>query len=644
MTEELSPFERKLREKQGNLLGAPGLLPQAKSQPKAGAASPNTAAYENDVPSAEEVGLGRISPEQEALDKAIESLDIIDAYTKWCRKMTPKVYPGQRESIKISCPNPQHPDKNPSAWINLDKQTYYCSGCAQGGDTWDIAAYHFGFPVPGYKDPEMFRQLREKMGLDLGFQIAQGMTGPVVIPPANSQVSKQQEEEDDEPPPVSVLPSAAAQQAAQEESALAANAPTIDWRTLVQEDTFLRIWLESTTQDDCPEEYHFWTGVMALGFAAGRDLTLEDRRPVVGNLFVCLTGRSGVGKSIAKEYLTDALADAMPYEDSNIVSRGVKHIRSPGSAEYLVACFESSEDDPTSPHGQPKRKLYYPVRGLVDFEELAALMGTAGRMGNNLKPQLMDVFDARKRLGTGSNTGGIRRADMPFGQALSTTQNRSLRRLLEKGDDGSGFINRWVFAQGKEKPPRSRGGVAVDLSQAIIKLKQIHQWSFGGGTITWSDAASQKWDDFFHQVVNPTMRKAEDNGTAVLNRLDLLMKKLFLLFAVNRMERELSVESVQQAIDMWPYLLATYGMVSQEMVKTEESDLVDEILGQIARLTKANGKGPSKRELYNAVKRKVTNDKMLVDILTNMIKLERIHEVPSPAGQRGRPTVRYEVA
>lgn len=621
-----TPFERKLRERKE-------AQQTTRQVPPPVAGNKSASNYEADAPTAEEVGLGKISPEQQALTEAIEQLDIVEAYRKWCKKMNPKVGASQRESIMISCPNPQHPDKNPSAWANRDKNTYYCSGCAEGGDVWDIAAYHFGFPVPGYKsDPVMFRQLREKIGLDLGFQVVQGLTQTHVVLPATGT-------EEEETKPVGMLPSAAAEEAAREEAELAAHAPTIDWRSIVQTNSFLDLWMRATTLDDSPEEYHFWTGLMALGFAAGRDLTLEDRRPVVGNLFVCLTGRSGIGKSLAKEHLTDALREAMQYDISNVTSRGAKHIRSPGSAEYLVACFEASEEDPTN----SKRRVYFPVRGLVDFEELAALMGTAGRAGNNLKPQLMDIYDARKEIGTGSNTGGVRRADFPFGQAVSTTQNRSLRKLLEKGDDGSGFINRWVFAQGKEKPPRSRGGVPIDLSESVTRLRQIHQWTFTGGQVTWSDEASDLWDNFFHQTVFPTMRKAEDNGTAVLNRMDLLMKKLFLLFSINRMERVLSAASVQQAIDLWGYLLATYGVVNVEMLKTEGSELRDEVLSQITRLTNANSKAPSRREIYNSVKRKITSDKDLIDIITNLLKLELIHEIPPPPG-RGRPTVRYAIS
>jgi hypothetical protein len=637
VTTEETPFERKVRERQA----ARGLAPTP-SQPVAGSKTASPAAkFEKDAPTAEEIGLS-ISPEQEALDKAIEQLGIINAYMKWCGKMTPKVGAGQTESIMISCPNPDHPDKNPSAWINKAKDTYFCSGCQQGGDIWDIAAYHFGYAVPGYKqDPVVFRELREKMGADLGFQQVRSITGKTVV------VAPAAPGEEEEPPSKPALTPAGAEEELTKEQIEEnnRNAPTIDWRNIVQSDSFLHEYLAATTQDTCPEEYHFWNGLLALGFAIGRDVTLDDTEQVIGNLFVCLTGPSSAGKSRSKRHLDRMLRAHLPYDLSNKVSRGVKIMKAPGSAEYLIAGFTSMDELPAAIPGGTTLKNYYPVRGLVEFDELSQLMSTAGRAGNAIRPQLMELFDAPAVLESGSLTGGMRHAEQPYGSVISTTQNRSLRKLLDAGDDGSGFINRWIFAQGKLKKRLPMGGAVIDTNEAGNKLKQIHQWSFKGRKLQLTPEALQAWADFFYSTVVPTQDKADEQGTAVLARMDLTMKKLFLLFAANRMEEIVSVESVQQAIQLWPYLLKTFGAVSVEMKKSQTSDLQDEVIGQIKRLTDRNGVAPSRKQVYDMVKRKLEGGtKELVDLLTVLVKAELIHEVPPKAGAVGRPTMRYEVA
>lgn len=601
--------------------------------------------FEQDAPTAETLGL-TLSPEQEALDNAIEHMGIINAYLKWCGKMTPKVSPGQRESIMISCPNPAHPDKNPSAWINLTKDTYFCSGCQQGGDLWDIAAYHFGYAVPGYKqDPTVFRELREKMGADLGFQKLTSITGKTVMF-APAAVEEEGKTLEDAPAKPALLPSAAEEELNKEQiEENNRNAPTIDWRSIVQPDSFLHEYLLATTQDTCPEEYHFWNGMLALGFGIGREVTLDDTEQVVGNLYVCLTGPSSAGKSRSKRHLSRMLRSALPYDSANKVSRGVKQMKAPGSAEYLIASFTSMDEIASPVAGGKPLQMFYPVRGLVEFDELSQLMSTAGRVGNAIRPQLMELYDAPEVLESGSQTAGIRRADLPYGSVISTTQNRSLRKLLDSGDDGSGFINRWIFAQGKLKPRLSMGGPMIDTSVAGNKLKHIHQWAFKGRRLAMTPDALKVWDDFFHSTVVPTQDKADEQGTAVLARMDLTMKKLFLLFAANRMEDSVSADSVQQAISMWPYLLKTFGSVSVEMKKSQSSDLQDEVLGQIKRLTDRNGVAPSRKQIYDMVKRKLEGGtKELVDLLAVLTKAELIHEVPPKAGAVGRPTMRYEVA
>src|SRR5580765_1718264 len=69
------------------------------------------------------------SEEDTNIDHVLDRLTVLEAYNRWCGKMRPRVRPGQRESIMISCPNPSHVDSNPSAWINLDKNVWTCGGC-----------------------------------------------------------------------------------------------------------------------------------------------------------------------------------------------------------------------------------------------------------------------------------------------------------------------------------------------------------------------------------------------------------------------------------------------------------------------------------------------------------------------------------
>lgn len=631
-------------------------------------AGPNPSVPDEDIPQVEL----HLDPEEEALDLAIKNLSIVDAYAKWCGKMVPKVG-NKREGVMVSCPSPLHADTNPSAWLNLDKNVYYCPGCAYGGDAWDIAALNYGFAVPGYKNnAQDFRKLREMMALELGFSLVRGYSGTFLVPPedeqtgqaeqAPTQASSPQVEapatgevhaapsgvsapaapvESAVETPVGKLPSAVEKEQAEQEYLNNRDAPTIDWKSFIPEDTFLRTWLNSTTVDDCPEEYHLWTGLMAVGFAIGRKKVLWDLRPVVGNLFTCLVGPSGARKSQASEHLANVLDMTLQWNSTSYT--GVKRITAPGSAEYLVKALSATEEDPST----PGNLIHHPVRALVEFGEMSTLMGIGGRAGSVLKPQLMDIYDAKRVVGSGSLTHGERYAREPFGQCLSTTQNDSLNRLLDKGDDASGFMNRWIFAGGRLKPPRAYGGTQVSLTDSAAMLNQIYMWTYTGASeIQWSDSAVAHWTEFFHDTLHPTKMAAEKNGSALLNRLDLLMKKLILLFTANMMCDTVPKLAVEQAIKLYPYLLQTFGVVSKQINRTEDSDLLGKVVSAIEKLTVANGKGPTKREIYNCVKASIKTTKQLGDLLKSMVDLELIVEmVPvRQPGQRGQLGVRYAVA
>jgi AAA domain len=98
----------------------------------------------------------------DAIDQFLDGVDILDAYRRWCGKSEPDPG-GRREGIMISCPNPAHPDHDPSAWINLDQQVYFCACCGDGGDKFTIASYHFGLDTKT-RFPELKRQMAKACG------------------------------------------------------------------------------------------------------------------------------------------------------------------------------------------------------------------------------------------------------------------------------------------------------------------------------------------------------------------------------------------------------------------------------------------------------------------------------------------------
>lgn len=609
------------------------------------------------------------------MDRIVGNIDIIDAYSRWCGKMRPVVRSGQTESIMVSCPVPGHADKKPSAWINTDKQTWFCASCQQGGDAHDLAAYHFGYSVPNYKQGSDFHKLRIQMAGDYGYRL-ETLPGDVKVLSSP---------EDDPLGLVSGIPDTPEQNGHAPEVVAAETAPLntsapektlekgvvtapepktqpeedkpeaqvvdlfepeeeflfspLDWKPVAPDGTFIGEYMKAAVVDDVPEEYHFFSALVALGFACGRDARLDDGNPVFGNLFVCTLGPSGSGKSRARGHLDDLLATALPHDWNDPLSKGVRRVSAPGSAEVLIQNFQKAVEDPIN----PKIVAYYaPVRGIIDFSELSSLVGRTNRTGSVMIPTLMQFYDMDRLIATSSMGTGTKEAHWPFASAFTTTQPKSLKNLISKQDASSGFLNRWVFVPGTYKKKLAIGRVSVDMTDAAIKLQEVIGWASAfnpSDLVTWSEDAAALFTKFFHETVEKDKR---DDQSDMLTRMDLLMKKLVLLFTANRRLREVPVESVRDAISLYTYLIDAYSIPAGQLGTSLASEVADAIISVTKKQFDLNGQGVSLSHISRSLWRRKYPLDLLLKTADSLTKLDFLKAEQPNTGRVGRPVVKYK--
>jgi hypothetical protein len=596
----------------------------------------------------------------EEIDRIVDGIDILEAYDVWCGKMKPKV--GNRtESIMISCPKPDHRDRTPSAWINTEKQTWFCGTCNEGGDKLDIAAYHFGFPVPGYKEGKDFPTLLRKIAEDKGYYVEKTPGGAAYLKqaeiehePDDAAIPVGVTDRDDapaaagsgDPTPLadrmgdlrsrlSIVPDAEPEAAAAEPALTVVSSiapeptpaaepvyPSIDWRKILPGDSFMRRWMEVTTvNDDLPDEYYFWNGMLAVGMAAGRTTTLADHPPVHANLFVCLFGRSGDGKSRSIGPLLDLMRRALPYDHDDEYSTGTYLVPTPGSAEALVDSFSKPVPDPAD----PKRIAFHaPVRGLVRMDELSTITGRASRAGSVMKPTMMELFDCYNRVELKSRGAGHTIAEDPFASMLTTTQPKAIRDLVSQTDADSGFLNRWIFASG---PPRDRqafGRTPINVSRCVDPLRDIRTWAADHPVIGLTPEAMDVWTGFFGDTIAQKLKDSEDG---LLVRTDLHMKKMMLLFALDRREEMITASTMMDVIALWDYLVRSYAALGGNIGLGPLEDARLAILEIIEQFASANsGKGISRRDLGRWAARRRIPVEDLAKVLPIMVMLDQIEE------------------
>lgn len=621
-------------------------LSQRLAQLRKMTAQPTVAPALDTSADAPDPGDTELSADEQMLDNIINGLDIVDMYNRWCGKM--EVRPGNRkESIKCSCPNPAHPDKNPSAWMNREKGTGYCSGCNEGWDIWDLAAYRFGYPVPGYKDKSLFRKLRDSIANDLGY--AKYTTGgkstyqkqvspdPTPTNPADALSNEQPDAGVTSSTDSNVVQLHLAPETEPEPEA-AVKIASLPWRDLVGEGTFLAAWMAETTKDTCPEEFHFFTGLLAIGAAVGRNRTLADIPEVVPNLNVCLVGKSGTGKSRAKRHLRELLHAALPFDPDIPFPTGTK-ITSPGSGEALVKEFQYEQEDPLNP--QAPRKPW-PIRVLIEYDEMATLIAKGQRVGSSLKSALIELYDAPRLLVNVTMGGGRVVADRPFGLVMTTTQNRSIRGVLNNSDDAAGFINRWAFVTGPPKKPVSINTQELNFDDAMMKLKSVHAWASNHVALKFTDSAFALFDEFILQKVIPAKDKSEDNSD-ILNRMDLLLKKVLVLLACNEKKNVIDDVVVRRMMLMYPYLCEVYGVVDMHMAESIAGEMAEAIHRAINMYYNRHGRFPTAREISQRLPVGKRDIEKLNKTLKLMCELGVISK-EEIQGKRGPVTVRFLIA
>lgn len=605
--------------------------------------------------------------------------DPISAYVKFIGK-TVAVDELGNEEVHVSCPFPHHPDKNPSAWINTKEGTWFCGGCQEGGDIYDLAAIAYG--ATDYKSGANFHRLRENMAEAYGTHIkrvAGGQTiawrddapAPQPQTPAAPEPAPQNPGAVDPPAQVQQVPieqpqpipgqSAADSFGAQalqaevapvtqlhsvpvtydeeDQEALIAY-PTLNWRSILEPDTFLYEYMTAASNDDSPEEYHFWHGMLALGHVVGKNVTLADQPAVNANLLLCLLGGTGYGKSKSRRYLNTVLDAVSPFRDNGDRTTGVKVVPTPGSGEFLVKLFEHETKDPST--NKPTGR-FNSVNGIVDYDEFSGLLARANRTGSTLKQTIMGFADCAPRVSIGSLGQGVIQAHEPFCSITATTQPRAIRAILSKADQSSGFLNRWVFAGGPRKEKEvfggsAHGGTHVDLSRAIDQLKLVKGW--GGATersVTIDPEALPTIVHFFRSKIYPIQLK---DDTDLLNRVDLIYKKVLLLLTINSRRDIVTLDLHERCAQIVDYLIQCYGLVSSNIGITGQHEIAEDIMRHMERHYAKHRKGASARDLSRYMHRKNYTPQQIKVALDNLVALDWIEIEAIPPGA-GRKTVRY---
>lgn len=476
------------------------------------------------------------SEDEAGRDRLARSVDILDAYARWCGKMAPSAR-GRREGIMISCPCPDHLDEHPSASINLDKQVWHCHRCCVGGDAFDIAAYYFGYSVPGYKTDGSFPDLVDAMARDLGWtrQVAAPSRpeSPADADPAASPA---------EPEPVSA-PSKS------DPAPVRASSPGHQF-----DDAFVGIVGELVDSLDPISEAHPMAVLVQFVVAVG---SLIGHGPFVmigdsahhANEYCVIVGNSAKARKGTSWASVHRVLAAVDSEWST--QRVVEGLSSgEGLVEALRDPTVVEEEDPAG--GTPTRRTVDPgvadKRMLCQESEFASVLKVAARDGNTVSPRIRSAWDTgRMQIMTRKNPLRVTDAHVSIIGHCTTFE---LGTQLSKTDMMNGFANRflWVHVHRSKRLARPRPLPESVIRDFADRLIPIVAAASARGRVELSPEAELLWEDLYDQFPDGDRR-----ADVIAARAEAHVLRLALVYALLDTSEHIEQRHLRSAMAIWWY-------------------------------------------------------------------------------------------
>lgn len=621
---------------------------------------PKPAPPASQVPANKEDSQKNANDYDSSVKMALKAMPMLEYYRKHFDPAHERTLAG--DEINVSCFNhifhgngDQHPQFN----INQRLNTYICHACKIKGDMLDLIANVYGLADANLRCPDgNVDEVVRRAGAEyLGAESYISATGVrmMMLPDSNPATADEQFDRVEGFPTFNMgggavpfdVPSLDLPPDETSDYMPTGPVPTLDWRNILDPNGFSYKYMERACQDDSVEEFHLYNSFIALGMVAGRELTLEEGRPVRGNAFICDMGPTGAGKSSAASILMDLLHEAIPYKESS--GSGVMLPSEAGSGESLVDTFKQrieTPPDPSTGRKTPVVSYLDNITALLEFDELSSLMNRIMRQGNTIESVLQAIYDCKRTVGTKSRGQGEVKAWYPYGSMLTTSQPKRIADLVKKEQVSSGFANRLIYVFGEEKPESAFTPTLPPISGIANELRDTATWcQLVRNTvkrITWEPGTRDRYQEFHRAVMDPI--KKNDPQRDLIARITLTMKKHILWLCLDVRSATVTMDIVERAILFWDYLLASYKTVGGHMMTTEMGEREEEIMHALKRAFDMKQKWPSKNELrrdHLGVKKWTLRDLdvMMKDLVTN----GHVEEMPPEPG-RGNKKPRYRVA
>jgi hypothetical protein len=395
----------------------------------------------------------------------------------------------------------------------------------------------------------------------------------------------------------------------------------VRWEDFLDPETPVYKMMKAAAVTDIPDEFVLWSIYTALGTLVGRRVELIDyERPVDPAFWTVLVGDTGTKKSTIAMEMEKILHKVAPPSGSD----GVKLMGTPASGERFMDMLRREEVVGVGVGVEAIECTNSASFMYVD--EYSLLASTLGRAGNTLGSHFLQVYGAgRDQIVRPTEAMGRISFPVtgPLLGLLSTTQPNRLSTMMDRYDIASGFMNRFGFIGGSPRrvympmagysPDWGRVREQFQIIQNRLNCADIfipmHDKAFvdkpwqlvpdSGGLIR-----LREWI-----IEQRELMATEENQTIVemLARRDLIIKKLVLVMAINRIvgagttrvPKNWTAEDVDAAIGHYDNLRHGWMTSAEKVFETVDTEMEDWVIRRVNEST--DTRGIAQRDLLRLV-------------------------------------------
>ena len=251
-------------------------------------------------------------------------------------------------------------------------------------------------------------------------------------------------------------------------------------------------------------------------------------------------------------------------------------------------------------------------RLLIAETEFGSALTVMGRTGNSLSAVIRDAFDSKHRLGTlVKNSPAV--ATDPHISIVGHITRFELRSRIKECEQTNGFVNRflWICSRRHGVLPNPKDLAQAGLGHEVAELTETTVWAKKTGEMERDSSAETFWAGIYRVFAED---EEESVISASVDRGDVFMLRLSMLYALSEGSRVIKAEHLRAAHALWKYAEASARHVFGEWIGNPKAEKIFEAL-------RRNPEGLTRWQINDLVFKRHLKAELLEDLLQRLLKL-----------------------